>query len=202
MQVIVELPTQGCVGSSKLGYWEEREREELNSRDGKCWQNARAAWARGIQEASLNVKKPCIATICLGIIHLFSLCSVACSLPGCVPDRKFFQHLEFFLGGLSKCCVLRTHFISKDEPLIWSVQFPFVMLARPSWWALACLSNYARRSRPRSLCFACVCHQWVSSWCVQARQTRFTSVCLPVSLCVGFRLLRYPWGDSRENLEE
>lgn len=41
----------------------------------------------------------------------------------------------------------------------------------------------------------------VSSWCVEARQTRFTSVCLPAISCVGCILTPSPWGDSWEEVK-
>jgi len=60
----------------------------------------------------LNVRKACIAAVCsvMFFIHLFSLCSFACSLSCCVPARKFFQHLGI-LGILYPFSVIPFLFI-------------------------------------------------------------------------------------------
>lgn len=82
-------------------------------------------------------------------VHFHVLCQVVFLL-------ESFLSMWSFLGGLSKCSVLRTHFISKHEPLAWSAQFPLVMLARPSRWVLACPSSYARRPPPKES-LPCLC---------------------------------------------
>lgn len=65
----------------------------------------------------------------------------------------------------------------------------------------ACLSNYTAKSLPKDSLLCLSLSLRVSSWCVEARQTRFTSVCLPASSCVGHILTPSPWGDSWEEVK-
>lgn len=96
---------QDCVGSSRLDYWEDGEREvtaELKNES----RNAMDSLS-GRDTRDENVRKTCIATVCsvMIFINLFSFCSFACSLSCRVPTRKLFQHLSI-LGILYQFSVL------------------------------------------------------------------------------------------------